>query len=74
MLVCYYGHSNKRSGSFIKSEKDFHPIRLLFEAAQKMIEVPWLHSNNDRFGILNRFIDQENLQMCAQMDGILFCH
>ena len=70
----YYWCSNKRPGSFIKSEKDFHPGRFLFQAARKIIVVPLHQNNNDRSGILNRFIDQENLQMYAQMDGILFCH
>ena len=72
--IIYYGGSNKRPGSFIKSQKDFHPGRFLFQAARKMIVVPWHQNMNDRSGILNRFIDQENLQMYAQMDGILFCH
>ena len=74
MILSYYGHSNKRPGSFIKSEKDFHPGCFLFQAAWKMTAVPWNQNNNDRSGILNRFIDQENLQMYAQMDWILFCH
>ena len=64
--VTYYGGSNK-------SQADFHPGRFLFQAARKIIEVPWPQDNNDRSGILNPFIDQENLQMYAQMDGILFC-
>jgi len=72
--MMYYGVSNKRPGLFIKSEKDFHPGRFLFQAARMMIVVPWHQNNNDRSGILKRFIDQENLQMYAQMDGILFSH
>ena len=38
------------------------------------IIVPWNQNNNDRSGILNRFIGQENLQNYAQMHRILLCH
>ena len=73
-LISYYGGYNKRAGSNIKSQKDFHPVPFLFQAARKMIVVPWHQNNNDRSGILNCFIDQENLQNYAQMQGILLYH
>ncbi len=38
------------------------------------IIVPWNQNNNDRSGILNRFIGQENLQNYAQMHRILLCY
>ena len=45
-----------------------------YSRPRNMIDSSWHQNNNARSGIVNRFLDQENLQNYAQMHRILLCH
>ena len=61
-----YGVPNNSAGTIIKSQKKILPARVLFRT-----NTVWAQGRHDRYIIINHFMDQENLQMYAQMYGIL---
>ena len=67
LQVLYYGVPNNSAGTIIKSQKKILPARVLFGTGTEEDNA----GRHDRYSIVNHFMDQENLQIYAQMYGIL---
>ena len=67
----YYGVPNNSAGTIIKSQMKILPARVFIRTNTEKIMVILAQGRYDRYIIINHFMDQENLQMYAQMYGIL---
>ncbi len=56
----YYEGPNKRAGSIIKSQKEIHPVHILFQAAWRIIVQCW-HQNSDFTLPLSHERDNKNI-------------